>query len=956
MAVKARASVTLASVRDVASVTRYYLLQSSTASAPSKPSANPPGGSWTKTEPSYSSGSTNSLYFTDLTVFTDGDFSYSDVCLSSSYEAAKAAYNQAVAAASAAQAAQESADAIPSTVPGVNLSPFFSHDIDDVYNVQSNPGGYWVESGSYGWRKNSKYTFTQLEDGWLHVHIDNSTGTSTIRNDCCCPRFNPAIKPGTKYTFLVEFRNNQTTGAGSGTDFYLVQQNGYVQFWGQNTANAPAAKLEGVGGASTLISALPSDGSYAFSRFTKFSEPEGSDHLGAENIMATFVFRANAGLVVDYDIRISLYLGEYWGPYVPYVVSDTSAIRKAAEDAQASADAAQETIDTYISSTEIVVGTQTGATGSWTGAAGFSQLNDGQQIAYWLPYAGSGNASLDLTLAGGGTTGAIPVYYRGSTRATTHFAAGTVIHLTYRVNANVNGTSYTGWWADASYDSGNYYNRLRFEQAVLAKTAITASRIIVGDANGYFHVAAGVSFDITKPILWASSAIAAGATGTNNYLALQTLNLRNNLAGITMTQYETCYLVGTLSGKTFTVRTGNFFTSTVPTTDDGYYYIALGYLATTYQIYLYPEHPIYKFVNGEFMNLNQVAYEAQANVDALETTVTEAKAEIKQTTDAISLEVSKKVGNTEIISKINQSAETVSINASKINLNGAVTANNYFKIKTDGSMEATNGSFKGTVEGSEIIGSSIKFKNTSGRELIVLNGDGLVINGYINSAFRIVDDDNNNIVRFSQDGIDINGAYYLSTLGFDPGRLKLNTLGGVGDAFSTEPIQWIAADGTTYNAVMSDFMSGLKEVTQSLTPSLITLKILRAIDIERNSIFRNGSIFGYGSQIPVCFAGATTKHGINGLVMHLREAKVIWGTIPLEKPIDYSVANADITLHYDSINFYQNNKTLTKGTITCSCYRTFMGIQVVFNNSVSFAGTVHDAVVVEMTGCYLSFS
>ena len=56
-------------------------------------------------------------------------------------------------------------------------------------------------------------------------------------------------------------------------------------------------------------------------------------------------------------------------------------------------------------------------------------------------------------------------------------------------------------------------------------------------SSGFFHVAAGVSFDITKPILWASSAIAAGATGTNNYLALQTLNLRNNLAGITMTQY-----------------------------------------------------------------------------------------------------------------------------------------------------------------------------------------------------------------------------------------------------------------------------------------------------------------------------------------------------------------------------------------------------------------------------------
>ncbi|MBQ9631766.1 MAG: hypothetical protein IJV04_02460, partial [Lachnospiraceae bacterium] len=85
MAVKAKAEITLASVRDVKSTTRYYLLQSSTASKPAKPTANPPGGNWVKTEPSYTSGSTNSLYFTDLTVFSDDTFAYSDVSLSSSY-------------------------------------------------------------------------------------------------------------------------------------------------------------------------------------------------------------------------------------------------------------------------------------------------------------------------------------------------------------------------------------------------------------------------------------------------------------------------------------------------------------------------------------------------------------------------------------------------------------------------------------------------------------------------------------------------------------------------------------------------------------------------------------------------------------------------------------------------------------------------------------------------------
>ena len=64
---------------------------------------------------------------------------------------------------------------------------------------------------------------------------------------------------------------------------------------------------------------------------------------------------------------------------------------------------------------------------------------------------------------------------------------------------------------------------------------------------------------------------------------------------------------------------------------------------------------------------------------------------IRQTADSINTEVSKKVNGDEIISKINQSAESVSIESSKINLNGAVTANQNFKIGLDGSMEALAG-------------------------------------------------------------------------------------------------------------------------------------------------------------------------------------------------------------------------------------------------------------------------
>lgn len=64
---------------------------------------------------------------------------------------------------------------------------------------------------------------------------------------------------------------------------------------------------------------------------------------------------------------------------------------------------------------------------------------------------------------------------------------------------------------------------------------------------------------------------------------------------------------------------------------------------------------------------------------------------IRQTADSINTEVSKKVNGDEIISKINQSAENVSIEANKINLNGAVTANQNFKIGSDGSAEMPKG-------------------------------------------------------------------------------------------------------------------------------------------------------------------------------------------------------------------------------------------------------------------------
>lgn len=209
-------------------------------------------------------------------------------------------------------------------IQGTNLSPFFSHTLTDVYNATTNPNGYWVKNGGYGWTSNNKFTFTRLEDGWLHVHIDNSSGTGIIRNDCCCPRYNSAIKPNTKYTFLIELRNNTSTGVDSTSNIYMVQQGGGVQFWGTNVSEGVGAKIGGVGAANTVgLTDIPANSNYTFNRSTKMSLDTTSTYYGT-NIMVTYVFRANAGAVLDYDIRISMYEGIYYGPYVPYKANNAN--------------------------------------------------------------------------------------------------------------------------------------------------------------------------------------------------------------------------------------------------------------------------------------------------------------------------------------------------------------------------------------------------------------------------------------------------------------------------------------------------------------------------------------------------------------------------------------------------------------------------------------------------------
>lgn len=146
MAVKASAHVTLSLVSEIEAYYRYYLLQSSTLSTPSVPTTNPPDSSWGDTEPTYTSGSTQSLYFVDLTVFSNGTWSYSNVSLSSSYEAAKEAYNRAVSAGNAANEAKDAIDIIDTSIGQIDSTieniggtlDGIANDVAALEEVQSN--------------------------------------------------------------------------------------------------------------------------------------------------------------------------------------------------------------------------------------------------------------------------------------------------------------------------------------------------------------------------------------------------------------------------------------------------------------------------------------------------------------------------------------------------------------------------------------------------------------------------------------------------------------------------------------------------------------------------------------------------------------------------------------------------------------------------------------------------
>lgn len=224
----ARNSITLHHLRDITTVVWYYRLQASTASPPAKPTTETPSG-WSTTEPSYTEGSTNSLYVVQKTTFSDGTFEYSDVSLSTSYEAAKAAYNKSVQAQTTANAAQESIDNLeiggrnlilntaqervsPASTNGsayVTPVPTMSNYASDILN---NTEDYYTYSFNYevtGNESSNAYIYVQIRgasvsansQGYYSYVLENPTG-----KHCCTFKLSSAQATGTSLYCGIRLR------------------------------------------------------------------------------------------------------------------------------------------------------------------------------------------------------------------------------------------------------------------------------------------------------------------------------------------------------------------------------------------------------------------------------------------------------------------------------------------------------------------------------------------------------------------------------------------------------------------------------------------------------------------------------------------------------------------------------------------------------------------------------
>lgn len=298
-----------------------------------------------------------------------------------------------------------------------------------------------------------------------------------------------------------------------------------------------------------------------------------------------------------------------------------------------------------------IIGTQTAATYAWTGnCPELSELKDGQQITYFLPYSVAGNqitasyttissgavtnvggASLTLTLANNVSSGQIPIWYgSGMSRVTSHYAYGSVLHLTYREDVTMSGTYYIdhGWFADANYNTDTVYSRTLDGGFITGLNGAGSYSLHMKDANGNWtnivnqystnntHTVytGGFKFDevlynstrYTNGIVTTSGTSVGGSLWSSYILDFRySANVVNTDAGKIIAR-KPIYLVGTVgSDGLFYLDTTKWWTQTLPTSVDSKVYLYIGTGYDWYRINLQDKKTAYIYHNSKIKEYDE---------------------------------------------------------------------------------------------------------------------------------------------------------------------------------------------------------------------------------------------------------------------------------------------------------------------------------------------------------------
>lgn len=285
-----------------------------------------------------------------------------------------------------------------------------------------------------------------------------------------------------------------------------------------------------------------------------------------------------------------------------------------------------------------VKGTQTAATGAWTGNIPVPALYDGLTIMYYLPYAGSGNATLNLTLSNGTTTGAKNCYY-STGRLTTHFGAGTNFVMSYHPAGSIAVagvvTSDDRWIIDAQYDTNDtaYQVRDYYSRFIAGSNKIFPYTFIMQNADGRWEsivtsssTGTGKSCNTHGFRLGQIALMYANATYNENAIVGDSYIFESYTSGLQDHRYsfntandstngtianKPIYLVGTLNNTDglFYLNSTKWWTQTLPSTstDEGKIYIYLGDAFDYYRMSFAIRHPIYRYTNGKLRQFTQDA-------------------------------------------------------------------------------------------------------------------------------------------------------------------------------------------------------------------------------------------------------------------------------------------------------------------------------------------------------------